>query len=83
MAERIHKLEFVDMAEILPEYWGSVQKVRSETQLTHGVPQSVAKRNMTDILTWVQCFAVYTSGGFQAFRNCTQAVGLPHIHLTN
>ena len=37
LTKTIHKWEFVDIAELLPKYWGSVQKVRSETELTQGV----------------------------------------------
>ena len=49
------------MAELLLEYWGSVQNVRSETDLPQWVSRLVAKRKVTDILTWVKCFAVDTS----------------------
>ena len=27
LAEKIHKWEFVEMAELLPKYWGSIQSV--------------------------------------------------------
>ena len=61
LVERIHKWEFVDMAELLPEYWGSTQSVRPESELTQGHPRPVTKKKVTDILSWIQCFAVYTS----------------------
>ena len=61
LVERIHKWEFVDMAELLPECWGTVHNLRSETELTQGVSRPMAKKKMTGILTWVQSFAVYTS----------------------
>ena len=61
LVERIHKWEFVDMAELLPEYWGAAHSLRSEAELTNGNPRPVVKKKVTDILTWVQCFAVYTS----------------------
>lgn len=59
LVEKIHKWEFVDMAEMLPEYWGTAQNLRAET--AHGNSRPVAKKKVTDIMSWVQCFAVYTS----------------------
>ena len=61
LVEKIHKWEFVDMAELLPEYWGTVHSSRVEAELTQGNHRLVSKKKVTDILTWVQCFAVYTS----------------------
>ena len=36
LVEKIHTWEFVEMAELLPEYWGSTQSVRPESELTQG-----------------------------------------------
>ena len=49
------------MAELLPEYWGMVHSSTAETDLTQGNRRPAAKKKVTDIMTWVQCFAVYTS----------------------
>ena len=59
LVEKIHKWEFVDMAEMLPEYWGTAQNSKAETSF--GNMRPAAKKKVTDIMSWVQCFAVYTS----------------------
>ena len=61
LAERIKKWEFVDMAELLPEFWATPGPKES---LLSGTPRPAAtrrKRVVTDIATWVQCFATYVS----------------------
>ena len=61
LVESIHKWAFIDMAELLPEYWGTAHSSRVETELTQGNSWLGSKKKVTDILTWAQCFAVYTS----------------------
>ena len=53
LARRIRQWEFIDMAELLPE----VQLFGGGKE---GKPNSW-KRAVTDIMTWVQCFATYVS----------------------
>ena len=56
--EKIYKWEFVDVAEMLPEFWGTVQNLRGAA--SQGNPWPMAKK-VTDIMSWVLCFAVYTN----------------------
>ena len=60
LAERIQRWDFVEMAELLPEYWGVVPgtKLGAETTSTTKLAR---KKKVTNIMTWVQCFVVYTS----------------------
>ena len=57
LAAKIRRWEFVDMAEMLPEYWSST---KSEDEDQKRVPPR-RTRQVTDIFTWIQCFASYTS----------------------
>ncbi len=55
LSEKIRKWEYVEMAELLPEFWTSPKEEgngtrRSSLRRTHQV---------TDTHTWVQCFATY------------------------
>ena len=61
LAEKITRWDFVDMAELLPEFWTSVNP--RETASNAATTQNGArrKRAVTDIATWLQCFATYTS----------------------
>ena len=55
-AEKITRWEFVDMAELLPEFWSAIlpKGAVSPPGTKQGVLQH--KRAITDIATWVQCF---------------------------
>ncbi len=52
LADRIWKWEFIDMGELLPEFWGLDGK--------SGLPQRKT-RVVAEILTWIQCFSAYVS----------------------
>ena len=53
LVERIVKLEFVEMSEMLPETWVP------ESQDTLGGPRRISRRGpITDILVWVECFSL-------------------------
>ncbi len=54
-AEKIRKWEYVEMAELLPEFWNSLKEESSETRRRS--PRQA--RQVTDIHTWMQCFATY------------------------
>jgi hypothetical protein len=59
LAEKIAKWEFVDMAELLPEFWSlSPKDLVTNTPPRHNPRR---KRAITDIATWIQCFATYVS----------------------
>ena len=60
LAERIRRWEFIDMAELLPEFWGSTPSTKEPGGKPN--PQQIAgrrARRVTDIASWIQCFAVY------------------------
>ena len=57
LAAKIMRWEFVDMAEMLPEFWSNT---KSEDEDQKPAP-SRRTRQVTDIFTWIQCFASYTS----------------------
>ena len=60
LAEKITKWEFVDMAELLPEFWSlSPKDLGTNTPPRQNNPR--CKRAITDIATWIQCFATYVS----------------------
>ena len=60
LAERIQRWDFVDMAELLPEYWGVVPGMKLGVE-TPNTSKPAGKKKVTNIMTWVQCFAMYTS----------------------
>ena len=61
LGERITRWEFIEMSELLPEFWSLLSPKDSGTtpNLKQGVQRR--KRAVTDIATWVQCFATYIS----------------------
>lgn len=57
LATKIQHGEFIDMGELLPEFWPSSQDddgQKSETKTCRG-------RKVTDILTWLQSYGTYVS----------------------
>ena len=54
LIKRIQQLEFVEMADLLPEAW-LLEESTMEAQLRR------QKGPVTDILVWVQCFATFAS----------------------
>ena len=57
LAERIVRWEYIEMSEMLPEFW---------TQTTLDEPDSKPaaarrRRQVTEIFTWLQCFCTYVS----------------------
>ena len=76
LVEKIYKWEFVDMAEMLPEFWVTVQDLRAET--SQGNPWPMAKKKVTDIMSWVQCFChLYQCVGIKELQSCPRDAGLP------
>lgn len=57
LAERIWQWEFVDMGEMLSDNW--LQKGDEPTVNPLGLAHQ--KRQVTDINTWIRCFATFTS----------------------
>ena len=62
LAKKIRRGEFVEMEELLPELWPPAHQEGTESKL-----QSKRSRRVTDIFSWIQCFATYASvRGMQA-----------------
>ena len=61
LAEKITRWEFVDMAELLPECWSSFGPKESVSTPGTRFGGYRRRRAVTDIATWVQCFATYVS----------------------
>ena len=59
LAEKIRRWEFVDMAELLPEFWSLPLTTKSEGQPVTQPSPSRRSRKVTDLASWVQCFATY------------------------
>ena len=56
LACRIRQWEYVDMGEMLPEFW-----MGKEEEAASKKGQSRRSRKVTDIFTWLQCYATYVS----------------------
>ena len=57
LADRIRRREFVDMAEMLPEFWPIAKAEENEEKK----PRIRRPKQVTDFHTWLQCFAIYCS----------------------
>ena len=58
LADKICRWEFVDMAEMLPEFW---PQLRDEDADRRGATPRRKPKQVTEFTTWLQCFAAYTS----------------------
>ena len=58
LAAKIRKGEFVEMRELLPEFWSSHREEDMEGKQEIKIRRS---RKVTDIFTWLQCFGSYVS----------------------
>lgn len=84
LAEKITHWEFVEMAELLPEFWAS--PAPKESGSNPGTKQGTSRRRraVTDIATWIQCFATYVSVMSTTHpQNCSGAARLPYFHPTD
>ena len=61
LAEKITQWEFAEMAELLPEFWSSLVSKKSTPTPALRQGMSRCKPAVTDIVTWIQCFATYIS----------------------
>ena len=61
LAKKITRWEFVEMAELLPEFWSTPSPKEPSSSSTMRQSASRRRRVVTDIATWIQCFATYTS----------------------
>ena len=58
LAAKIRRGEFVEMGELLPEFWTTLREEDTEGRREGKTRRS---RKVTDIHTWVQCFATYVA----------------------
>ena len=58
LAEKIRGREFIEMSEMLPEFWTQARFDEAESK-----PPAArrCRRQVTEIFTWVQCFCTYVS----------------------
>ena len=56
LAARIRKGEFVEMGELLPEFWAGPKDEDTDSRRDLKMRRS---RKVVDIHTWVQCFSTY------------------------
>ena len=60
LAERIMRREFIDIAKLLPKFWGSTPSTKEPWGKPN--PQQIAGRRLrraTHNTLWIQCFTVY------------------------
>ena len=57
LAAKIRRGEFVEMGELLPEFWSPTKGEEESSKETKGRKS----RKVTDIFTWIQCFCAYVS----------------------
>lgn len=57
--DRIQKGEYVEMGDLLPEFW--VAPREGEDKTAQGMARSRGRRRTQDICVWSQCFAIYVA----------------------
>ena len=57
VADKIRAWKFVDMAELLPEPWGAPPLMQEGSLASQQLRKQ--KKKVTDIVTWLECFAMY------------------------
>ena len=57
LAERIVRWEYIEMSEMLPEFW--MQTMLDEPDSKPAAAHR--RRQVTEIFTWIQCFCMYVS----------------------
>ena len=58
LAEKIQAWEFVEMSELLPEFWSQRGE---DKEMSQKAGTSRCKRPVTELNAWLQCFAVYVA----------------------
>ena len=58
LIKKIQNLEFVDMAELIPDAW--VYQDEEPSKCCHHSRHPHKKGKVTDIVLWVECFAIFT-----------------------
>jgi len=57
LAEWIGRWEYIEMYELLPEFWPSQKATEEGTSKRSN--RSTAKKRVQDINVWLQCYAMY------------------------
>ena len=57
LAEKIKRWEYVEMGELLPEFWASAREGEGDGKER----RARQSRKVTDINSWLQCYAVYVA----------------------
>ena len=57
LASKILRWEYVEMAEMLPEFWSGAKLEEEDTKR----PPPRRPRQVTDIFTWIHCYTSYVS----------------------
>lgn len=56
LTAKILRWEFVEMGELLPEFWATLKETEGEKER-----RNRQGRKVTDIYTWLQCYAAYVA----------------------
>ena len=59
LVERIERGDFVEMCELIPEFW--MAHKGEEEAPTQRVAQSKGRKQSQNIYVWLQCYAVYVT----------------------
>lgn len=59
LVDRIQKGEFIEMCELLPEFWIAPREGEEASGLK--LAKSKGRKHTQDICVWLQCFAVYVA----------------------
>ena len=74
IAAKIRKGEFVEMGELLPEFWSPREDGDSGRET-----KARRSRKVTDIFTWLQCFGVYVSVRTLSVRTLSAPSLIPEL----
>ena len=61
LATKIRAWKFVDMSEMLPEFWWQEAGKDDDTQSRSTTSQPRRRKKVTDITSWLQCYGLYVS----------------------
>ena len=78
LAECIRRWEFVDMGELLPEFWATAK----DEDLGAKRLSARRPRKVSDIGTWVQCFCSYMYVKFLGTHAPEVIPAQHHLHCT-
>ena len=59
MVDRVHKGEYIEMGDMLPEFWVAPREGKEAT--AQRLARNRGRRQTQDICVWSQCFAIYVA----------------------